>query len=293
MKHIILRWVSNKPDLSRSILLFFIILTWVSTLLLTKPVEAQNCQELRAQYQCPNDEVKYPIHLSFDDGPADVTPLILDVLKKEKIPATFIITASRLECKTHRDGCKNLEGMEQLASCQSFIHCRERLATTKRILKEGHIIGSHSYDHVRHTTIPHDEMQDYIARSKTILKPLLNTTPPLFRLPYGDGFFNQAKKPEVMKAVEAHGFKHLGWEMSAYDWKKSDQKDDRILQTVMKEICTKKRGVILFHDGVHDQEHIGRTFTAENLGKWIPVMRCVAEFKPLDYFIRDLSMVQP
>jgi hypothetical protein len=69
--------------------------------------------------------------------------------------------------------------------------------------------------------------------------------------------------------------------MSAYDWRIPDQQGDKILHTAINEICTKKRGIILFHDGVHDQLHQGRIFTAKNMDRWLPAMKCVADFQPL------------
>lgn len=261
------------------------ILTILITLLAASNLAfATDCKTVRQTYHCPGVE-KYPLHLSFDDGPADLTPDLLDTLKKEKIKATFLIIAERIDCLPHRQACIN--GNQD--SCQQYRYCLDHRNTIKRIKKEGHMIGSHSYTHVRHSTIPAAEMMSNIVKSKQLLQPFFTTQPPLFRLPYGDGWFNRNKTTHVMDALKKHGFQHLAWEMSAYDWRESDQHGDKILQTVMKEICTKKRGgVILFHDGDHTKPHEGRTFTNKNISKWIPAMRCVADFKPLSYFYKDL-----
>ena len=123
-------------------------------------------------------------------------------------------------------------------------------------------------------------------RSKELLNPYFTTTPAIFRLPYGDGWFNQKKSPQVMQALEKAGFKHLGWEMTAYDWNEKYQVGDKILDNVLGQMCGGKgrNGVVLFHDGVFENEHEGRIFTANNLARWIPKMRCVADFEPLLYF---------
>jgi len=125
-----------------------------------------------------------------------------------------------------------------------------------------------------------------IVDSKKILKPYLTTEPAIFRLPYGDGWFNQKKQPQVMEALKEAGFEHLGWEMTAYDWNEKYQEGDKILDNVLGQLCAGKgrNGVVLFHDGVHENEHEGRLFTAENLARWIPKMRCVADFKSLLHF---------
>jgi len=267
-------------------LLVFII-SISSFLLWSEQLIAGDCASYRVKYQCPGTE-KYPVHLSFDDGPADVTLLVLNALRKEKINATFFTIAGRIDCEPYKRQC-NINGTDlQKKACQSHKLCLQRRHILQRIKNEGHTIGSHSYEHVRHSTVPPRLMETWIRRSKELLSPYLNTSPPLFRLPYGDGYFNQKEVPQIMQTVEKYGFKHIGWEMSAFDWKKADQHDDKILATAMHEICTKKRGVILFHDGDHSKEHGGRDFTANNIAKWLPVMRCVADFKPLNYFCKDI-----
>lgn len=252
-------------------------------LLASSNVLADTCNEYRVKYQCPGTDKK-PIHLSFDDGPADLTPSLLDTLHKERIPATFFVLAERIDCQRHRPAC--VSGDQ--SACTSYNYCLEHRNTLKRIKKEGHTIGSHSYSHIRHSTVPAAEMEQQIVHSKQLLSPFLNTSPALFRLPYGDGWFNRNTSTLVLDTLKKHGFQHLAWEMSAYDWREADQQGDKILQTIMKEICTKHGGVILLHDGDHEKEYTGRTFTGEHLAEWIPAMRCVADFKPLSYFYKDL-----
>lgn len=234
-----------------------------------------NCAYYQQYYQCPADQ-KYPVHLTFDDGPADVTADILDVLQREGIKATFFAIAERVDCPIYQTACSQGDAN----ACDAMELCEQRRQILQRAKDEGHHIGSHSYLHIRHSEMSHEQMQASIYNSKAVLAPYFTTNPPLFRLPYGDGFFNQADVPHVMQAVNQAGFQHLGWEISAFDWRKADQQGDIILDTVMFDICKKKRGNILFHDGVHDQPHRGRVFTAANIGRWIPIMKCVAEFQP-------------
>lgn len=60
------------------------------------------------------------IALTFDDGPSEDTEKVLDILKKFNIKATFFIWA------------KQIKGREKII---------------KRILKEGHEIGNHTFSH--------------------------------------------------------------------------------------------------------------------------------------------------
>ncbi len=241
--------------------------------LITSVTFAIDCQTY--QRQCASSE-KYPIHLSFDDGPADVTATILDVLKKEKIKATFFVIANKVDCPVYKNACDAGDPN----ACYDLKICRENRKILQRVKNEGHMIGSHGYQHIHHSKLPPKKLRREIQRSKQVLKNYFSTQPPLFRLPYGDGWFNRQQYPDVLKALSEQGFQHIAWEMSAYDWRRSDQQGDKILNTVINEICTKKRGTILFHDGVHNQIKVGRLFTAANIGRWIPAMKCVAKFVP-------------
>ncbi len=247
---------------------------------------ADDCKQYRAKYQCPGT-LKKPIHLSFDDGPADLTPGLLNTLKKANIPATFFVLAERIDCQPLRNNCK----VKNSAACSSYHYCMEHRKTLQQMKADGHMIGSHSYSHVRLSTLSKNKMQQQILQSKQLLRPFFTTSPALFRLPFGDGWFNREQCPIVLNTLKKTGFQHIAWEMSAFDWRKADQHGDAILQTVMHEICSKNGGVILFHDGDFEQEHIGRTFTGDHFAEWIPAMRCVADFKPLSYFYKNLTVI--
>ena len=262
----------------------FFILPLLCSIFLISSVVAQDCQSYRAKYNCPADK-RFKLHLSFDDGVGSVTPQILNILKRERIPATFFVLANKVDCQQYRQPCST--GRNQ-KSCQSYQRCQQRRQTLKRIKREGHLIGSHSYDHLRHSTLSPAELQSNIKRSKQILQPFFSTKPAPFRLPYGDGWFNQKDKPQVMKALKQHGFTHIGWEMSGFDWNTKNQQGTKILDNVMTQMCSGRNGTVLLHDGVFENEHEGRLFTAKHLAEWIPVMRCVADFVPLKYFRKEL-----
>ena len=248
-----------------------------SFLVMTR-TEAIDCEAVRAQYQCPAQ--KHRLHLSFDDGVGSVTDKVLDTLKRENIKATFFVMGNKIDCGRY-------------TTAQSKQLCQQRVITLKRIKREGHDIGSHSYNHQRHTTIPESLMKYNIQKSKQLLEPYFTTQPPVFRLPNGDGWFNQKDKPQTMATVKSEGFEHIGWEMTAYDWNVKFQSGDQILDNVMGQMCGNGKrgrdGVVLFHDGDHEKEHEGRLFTGNNLARWIPKMRCAADFITLLDYKKNLQ----
>lgn len=258
----------------------------VGLLLVPTAYAAVDCAQVRARYQCAATEF-YPLHLSFDDGPALQTSDVLDVLKREKISATFFVIGEKIDCEQiKQQNCPNGE-----ANCQALTECKDRIQIMQRAAREGHTIGSHAYYHVRHSELDPNTMRQYIKMAMDVSSPYLNTDPPLFRLPFGDGWFNRDKKPEVLDTLKANGFQHIDWEMSAFDWDEKNQVGDKIVSNVMEQMCSRRKGgKVLFHDGMDKSMHQGRLFTTQHLAEWIPIMRCVADFKPLSYFEPELKI---
>lgn len=78
-----------------------------------------------------SQDAKKRIFLTFDDGPINATTEILDVLKKHNVQATFFINGFHL----FGEGDENEDNS---------------LKSLQRLVKDGHIIGNHSYDHMLH-----------------------------------------------------------------------------------------------------------------------------------------------
>jgi len=93
------------------------------------------------------------VYLTFDDGPHPiVTPVILDILLKEKLKATFFCIGSQVE--KHPD-------------------------IYNRIIVEGHVIGNHSFSHRSGWKMPVEEYVEDVSKASK----LINSN--LFRPPYG------------------------------------------------------------------------------------------------------------
>lgn len=250
---------------------------------------AVDCEAYRARFHCPADE-KFPLHMSFDDGPALQTTDVLEVLQREKIPATFFVLAEKIDCDTIGQQCTKEQPGVRVQDCEAYQQCQLRRDILGQTKRAGFTIGSHSYSHLRYSTVPPEQMSQHFRASRVLLEPFLNTNPPLFRLPYGDGWFNRKEKAHVMEGLKQAGFQHIAWQLSAFDWDVKNQEGDKILANVMSQVCSRKQGgVVLFHDGVNDQMHEGRLFTTTHLGEWIPALRCVVDFKPLSFFEKGFT----
>jgi cellulose synthase/poly-beta-1,6-N-acetylglucosamine synthase-like glycosyltransferase/peptidoglycan/xylan/chitin deacetylase (PgdA/CDA1 family) len=98
------------------------------------------------------------IALTFDDGPdPDWTPGILDVLKKEHAPATFFIIGSQAD---------NYPGL------------------LKRIFREGHEIGNHTFTHPNISDINKNTMFFELNATERLFESKLGVKPIYFRPPY-------------------------------------------------------------------------------------------------------------
>ena len=103
------------------------------------------------------------VYLTFDDGPTTkVTPKILDILKKENIPATFFVVGK---------------------------HVKENPNLVKRAFDEGHFIANHGYNHNNKLLYKNDEsfLNEILDTDKEIAKAVGvdNYTSHIFRFPNG------------------------------------------------------------------------------------------------------------
>lgn len=197
---------------------------------------------------------KYPVHLSFDDGPdAVVTPQILDMLKKANIKATFLISADKL-----------VQGKpEEIAIRKQLI---------ERMKQEGHTIGSHSFEHIEHANVEKGSRQQVLKNLDRSFKEMdkLGLKKPMpFRFPYGSAWlYDSAKQNQdlangAMTAIKKAGYFPFHWDIDTEDWSKIKRK--ALPRASLEQICDSHGGVILMHD-VHQ-------WTADNLPVFIESVR--------------------
>jgi peptidoglycan/xylan/chitin deacetylase (PgdA/CDA1 family) len=167
------------------------------------------------------DDKRWPVTLTFDDGPfPETTPKVLELLEQYNVHATFFVIGRYL------DG----EGERAQAS-------REVL---KKIVASGHLVGNHTHDHARLTAVSHTQVLDQIDRGGASIEDVIGKRPILFRPPFGelDGFGQDA--------VRARGLDVLLWSIEVSDMERDDP------QTMFRELVHQLRynqgGVVLLHD---------------------------------------------
>lgn len=138
------------------------------------------------------------VALTFDDGPDNYyTVKILDILKREHVHATFFVVGKLV--KRNPD-------------------------VVKRILREGHCLGNHSWDHPSFTKLTDSEITDELRRTNALVKQITGKTMILVRPPFG------AMNARVKHDITAQGFKIIHWSLDTKDWR--GLSEQTIYQTV-------------------------------------------------------------
>jgi peptidoglycan/xylan/chitin deacetylase (PgdA/CDA1 family) len=170
------------------------------------------------------------IALTFDDGPCNPQTLkTLEALRKHNVKATFFVIG------------KNISGNESIL---------------KKIVSDGHAIGSHSYSH--HFWIDlwgSKKLEDDIIKSLAEIKNCTGQDVKLFRPPYG------VTTPTFAFVLKKLNLSSVGWNVRSYDTSSSDI--NKILARVLRQ--TKNGSVILLHDRLD--------YMPELLDKLIPALK--------------------
>lgn len=166
-----------------------------------------SCPEASSSEDAVQPE-KY-LALTFDDGPHPIqTPILLDGLKERGVQATFFLMGS------------SIPGNE---------------AIVKRMQEDGHLIGNHSYNHVRLTKAGSGAVCEALDRTGQLIEDITGSRPQYMRPPYGD--WNE--KLECKTGMTA-----VFWSVDSLDWKLRNR--ERIVKKVLKE--AEDGDIILMHD---------------------------------------------
>jgi peptidoglycan/xylan/chitin deacetylase (PgdA/CDA1 family) len=137
---------------------------------------------------------------------------VLDALRASKTRATFFVLAPRAAAHP-----------EVIA----------------RTLAEGHAIGVHADEHVRHTELDAEAGAADLDRALTVLHRL-GVQPEIWRTPWG------VEAEWTRPAAAAHGLRVVGWSADTHDWR--GDAADAMLATIQPAI--QDGAIVLAHDGL-------------------------------------------
>lgn len=123
----------------------------------------------------------------------------------------------------------------------SFFFGGEWVSNNKELLlainSDGHEIGNHGYNHLKHTQISKEKNIEEILKTEEIIRNVLGKKTDLFAPPYGD------LDKKVIEAAESIDYKVIMWSIDTIDWNTKDY--NKILERVNKRIHN--GAIILMH----------------------------------------------
>jgi len=160
---------------------------------------------------CEDPEARC-VALTYDDGPAEGTPALLDLLAEEEVPATFF-----------------LNGDPTLT----------RPGVLRRAYAEGHEIASHNDLHEHMTEyFDEDDLPGQIAAVSAMVRRQTGQDVELFRPPFGD------TSGPVVEEIGRQGMAQVLWNLDSQDW--TGLSPEEIADGVMADVGA--GSVVLMHD---------------------------------------------
>lgn len=194
----------------------------------TDPVESiiteQNYVQLPTKYVISKfGNVHKQVVLTFDDGPDPTyTPQILDILKKEKVPAVFFIIG--------------LQGESNIPLLQ-------------RIYNEGHEIGNHTFTHPNIALVSPERASAEMETTRLLIEAVTGRSTVLFRAPYNadaEPTTEAELRPVALSKIQ--NYYTVGESIDPNDWEKGVSADSIYSRTIAQYEANPDKGIILLHD---------------------------------------------
>ncbi len=177
----------------------------------------QIIQTLLKNYLWRFSTKKNRIYLTFDDGPTpEITPWVLEELAKYNAKATFFCIG------------KNIE---------------QHPALFKKILKENHVVGNHTYNHLNGWKTPNKKYINNILKTASFFEKGNK----LFRPPYGK------LKPKQAKQLRQLSYQIVMWNVLSADFDTYISKET-CLQNVVQNASN--GSIIVFHDSLKGSDKL-------------------------------------
>jgi len=162
-----------------------------------------------SQWRGPRD--RRCVALTFDDGPSEGTPLILKILERHSVAATFF------QCGA------NVERLPEVA---------------RAVAAAGHEIGNHSHTHPLFCFHSARFMEEELRLAQIAIERHAGVRPVWFRAPYGARWFG------LRSAQRRRGLAGVMWTVIGYDW---NLKAEAIVERMAGRVSN--GAILCLHDG--------------------------------------------
>ena len=197
---------------------------------LENSISEQTYRQLPTKYVIKKyGNVHNQVILTFDDGPdPEYTPQILDILKKEKVPATFFIV-----------------GME----------AENNLPLLKRIFNEGFEIGNHTFTHPNIAMVSSERASAEMETTRLLIEAVTGRSTILFRAPYNaDAEPTTEAELRPIALSKEKNYYTVGESIDPNDWETGVTPDSVYERTIRQYEKNPEKGIILFHDAGGDRQ---------------------------------------
>jgi peptidoglycan/xylan/chitin deacetylase (PgdA/CDA1 family) len=201
------------------------------------------CSDFFIKAFCHSATAGKQVVITFDDGPVkNVTPAVLDLLKKYNVTATFFCIG------------RKISGNEDIL---------------RRMAEEGHTIGNHSWSHSYFFDFFRDgKVASELLMTNETLKSITGREVLYFRPPFG------VTNPVIARVADKMKLPVIGWSIRSLDTTISNS--DQLFQRVTRRL--KPGDVVLFHDSIPRMLPVLERFlefTRQNGYEVIPLQRMI------------------
>lgn len=202
---------AKKRIIVRLIILFFLIMAIGAFIIIGFLTKTDSVDELKKTDASGGNDYMYDriVAITFDDGPCSrTTNRLLDGLKERNVKATFFLVG------------ENAESNEKVV---------------KRMYEEGHLIGNHTYSHIKLDECNISSAVGEINKTNEIIKSITGEDVKYIRPPYGaysDKLLSHVNMTPVL------------WSIDPDDWATTDTA--YVVKSVVYKV--KNGDIILLHD---------------------------------------------
>jgi peptidoglycan/xylan/chitin deacetylase (PgdA/CDA1 family) len=178
---------------------------------------------------------RHALALTFDDGPSESTPALLELLAQHNAKATFFMCGH------------NVRRLKQIA---------------RDVAAAGHEIGNHTDSHAPLYFKSPQFMERELASAQDSIQQITNAIPKLFRAPYG------VRWPGLRHAQEKLNLTGVMWTAIGRDWKWPAPKISKLLLNQAKD-----GAILCLHDGRALQASPDIRATMEAVKMILPILK--------------------
>lgn len=171
------------------------------------------------------------VYLTFDDGPSKNTGKILDILDDYSIKATFFVNG-----RTDKHS----------------------IAMYKRIVKEGHTIGMHSYTHKYSQVYASlDSFKKDFFRIRKLIYDTTGVKSEYYRFPGGSSNkVSNTDMSELIRFLDDEKVEYFDWNVMNGDATSKKLNSSELIENVMRDVVKYKTSVVLMHDAANRDQTV-------------------------------------